>query len=1171
MVTTEYKYDVFGNVTHERRLAAAPNGGDDGLPVSPIAVVTETAYAFNLDDYVVDRVARVVRRDDSGNVLGEVRHYYDGPNLSGLPLGTAGAGLLRRQEEIVLTRADATALYGAREPDWAVLGYHDAIRIDGAAAIAVNHTRYEYSAHGTITRRVDAFEGETRFDYDPDGLLVVRMTNAVGHVRTASYDRAWQLMEEHTYANGAAIRYRYDGLGRLRATIQPGDTPDLPTVRYTPDHTAIPTSMKTERRKASGAPDTYDEVVYFDGQGREIQRRTRIEADRIRVSGITHLNRRGDPVFKGQPQFGIGLDYQAPETLPDTPGSRYEYDAVGRLVSAFNPENRVCRVAYTPWTSTISDVIDTDPADPRRNTPRIQEFDSFGRISGVTLIGEGASRNRARYTHDLMGRLVASTDLAGRPALRAIQYDGRGLRLRIDHASAGTRTAIYDARSRLVAYWDSRERIVRRTYDAIGRLLTESVDGTVQETYHYDLVPDQMGRLGRVDDNAGSVAFLYDALGRVTGKARTVLGQPFDIGYEYEPTGLQRRITYPDGSVAAFERGGDGRVQRVAGLIDEIDYDGTGRLSRLLHANGVEEAFHYTDAGHLAGIRFSRAAETLYDTTLTHDAGGRLTGIDGTSGPDPLQETYEHNALGQLTRFARRHGTAMNTWEYEADVDGNLLRAGEMQTAQFEYDFTAPGALTRRTFDDTTVETFTFDTAGHMTDWGASVLEWDARGRLVRMTKPDGTVAEMVYDYRGARVAKRITNGAGSTLTRYIDELYEDRAGVGNSYVFAAGRLIGRFRGGGQRHLHVDHRGSVILVTHNDGSVDGRGWFGPYGSAPETADVDGSRQMGGLVFDAETGLYYCNQRYYSPVLGRFLSPDPRYLGQPERELDVPEAHNLYVYAAADPVDYVDPTGESFWSTLGQILAGIVVVIAVVAAIVVVAWLIGTAGWLMLAGAAIGAVIGLATDGWEGAALGAMMGATIGINVAIGGPLGIITFMGVFPGIRKQEWYHSLAGWSSWFMPASWPGHIMGLGVFLANGIAHVFGSDNKIESVKFDWKHGQILTAGGEYGSTPFPWLGMSGPSHSLGGFAFWSNSTWEEGGKSWKGIEETVDPGRGFAHETGHMLSNAQFGFWQGIVNGIENLTTKNHDDRLFEKIAQSNVPASDRDPGDQVIPIWT
>ena len=94
-----------------------------GCPSSPIAVVTETGYAFNLDDYVVDRVARVVRRDDSGNVLGEVRHYYDGPQ----PLGPApghggGRSFTRRQEEIVLTHADATALYGAREPDWAVLG-----------------------------------------------------------------------------------------------------------------------------------------------------------------------------------------------------------------------------------------------------------------------------------------------------------------------------------------------------------------------------------------------------------------------------------------------------------------------------------------------------------------------------------------------------------------------------------------------------------------------------------------------------------------------------------------------------------------------------------------------------------------------------------------------------------------------------------------------------------------------------------------------------------------------------------------------------------------------------------------------------------------------------------------------------------------------------------------
>jgi RHS repeat-associated protein len=1170
VVTTEYEYDAVGNVTRERRSGTAPAGDDAGAPIAGIAVTTETTYAQNDTSHVVDRVARLVRRDNAGRLIGEVRHYYDGPDLSGLPLGQVGAGLLRRQEEIVLPAADLAALYGDHEPDWATLGYHDTTTADGVAAIAVDHTRYEYSAFGMIVRKLDALDGETRFAYDADGLLVVEMTNAVGHVRTATYDTGWQLIEEHTLANGSAIRYRYDGLGRLVALIQPDDAPEQPTIRYVPDHSSSPASVRTERRRRSGEAGTYDETVYFDGRGRELQRRTVVDTDRVRVSGVVRTNRRGDAVLKGEPQYRTGQAYEPDATLPATPASTYAYDAVGRLVLAVNPEHGRCEVAYTPWTATIADVIDTDPADPRRDTPRIQHFDPFGRLAAVELVAEGDVRHRASYTYDAMGRLVASTDLEGRPALRSVVYDGRGLRLSIKHAVAGHRTAVYDGRGRLVAYWDSREVVVARTYDAIGRLLTESVDGVVHETYHYDESPDQAGRLARVDDDGGSVVFAYDAMGRVIGKDRSVLGASFTIGYDYEPTGVQRGVTYPDGTVITFDRRGDGRVRSVSGLVDDIDYDGAGRMVELDHHNGVTETFGYTAAGHLETTRVASGGQALYDVTVSHDGAGRVTGVDGTFDTDPLHEAFQHDALGHLTQFARVQGATTTTWDYTTDADGNLLASAESDTARFDYDFTEPGALVSRTQDDGSVESFGFDVAGHMTQASGATLEWDARGRLTRFTKAATTVT-FVYDYRGARVAKQVTDGTGTMLTRYVDELYEDRAGVGNGYVFAAGRLVGRLRGAGRRHVHVDHRGSVILVTTAAGVIDGRGWFGPYGRVVANADPDGGRAMAGLVLDGETGLYYCNQRYFSPAIGRFLSPDPRYLAQPERELDSPEAHNLYVYAGADPVDFVDPTGEGFWSTLGQILAGIVVVVAVVAAIVVVAWLIGSGGWLLLAGAAIGALIGLAVDGWEGMALGAMMGATIGINVAIGGPLGLITFMGVFPGIRKQDWYHSLAGWSSWFMPASWPGHILGLGVFLANGIAHVFGSDNKIESVKFDWKHGQILTAGGEYGGTPFPWLGMSGPSHSLGGFAFWSNKTWEEGGKSWKGIETMVDPGRGYAHETGHMLSNALFGFWQGVINGIENLTTSEHDDRLFEKIAQSNVPEADRDPGDQVIGIWT
>ncbi len=105
-------------------------------------------------------------------------------------------------------------------------------------------------------------------------------------------------------------------------------------------------------------------------------------------------------------------------------------------------------------------------------------------------------------------------------------------------------------------------------------------------------------------------------------------------------------------------------------------------------------------------------------------------------------------------------------------------------------------------------------------------------------------------------------------------------------------------------------------------------------------------------------------------------------------------------------------------------------------------------------------------------------------------LGIVSFLGVFPGIRKQNWYKGLAGWTSWLMPASWPGHIMGVGFFLGNGIAHVFGSDKQIESVKFDWKHTdcwrRIRRA-----SVPLARDGDA-PAHNVGGFTFVANDYWE-------------------------------------------------------------------------------
>lgn len=62
----------------------------------------------------------------------------------------------------------------------------------------------------------------------------------------------------------------------------------------------------------------------------------------------------------------------------------------------------------------------------------------------------------------------------------------------------------------------------------------------------------------------------------------------------------------------------------------------------------------------------------------------------------------------------------------------------------------------------------------------------------------------------------------------------------------------------------------------------------------------------GYIFDIETGLYYCQSRYYSPSWGRFITADdPAIL-----EVTMGNVHgaNLFSYCNNDPINYVDYTG-----------------------------------------------------------------------------------------------------------------------------------------------------------------------------------------------------------------------------------------------------------------------
>ncbi|WP_267116574.1 RHS repeat domain-containing protein [Xanthomonas sacchari] len=105
------------------------------------------------------------------------------------------------------------------------------------------------------------------------------------------------------------------------------------------------------------------------------------------------------------------------------------------------------------------------------------------------------------------------------------------------------------------------------------------------------------------------------------------------------------------------------------------------------------------------------------------------------------------------------------------------------------------------------------------------------------------------------------------------------------------------------RYIHTDGLGSVVLVTDKDRNVAERSEYEPYGSLVNRPITDGPGYTA-HVMDASTGLFYMQQRYYDPQIGRLLSVDPV---TPYSNLS--GAFNRYWYASNNPYKFIDPDGR----------------------------------------------------------------------------------------------------------------------------------------------------------------------------------------------------------------------------------------------------------------------
>ena len=191
----------------------------------------------------------------------------------------------------------------------------------------------------------------------------------------------------------------------------------------------------------------------------------------------------------------------------------------------------------------------------------------------------------------------------------------------------------------------------------------------------------------------------------------------------------------------------------------------------------------------------------------------------------------------------------------------------------------------------------------------------------------------MTLTWQNGRQLATLENGNTSVSYQYNEEGLRTGKivnGITTEYYWNGSQLLGQKTGTSLLHFLYDERG--LLVGFNDGTktyLYTRNLQGDIVSITDTATGNTVAQYiydswgniltaigamaeinpfryRGYYFDAETGLYYLQSRYYDAEVGRFLNAD----GVLGANGDM-HAYNLYVYCGNNPIMRLDSSGYFF--------------------------------------------------------------------------------------------------------------------------------------------------------------------------------------------------------------------------------------------------------------------
>ncbi len=717
------------------------------------------------------------------------------------------------------------------------------------------------------------------FDYDPRGLFttvkrplgqvlhygynaagqVSTITDANGIVTELAYDSRNRQTENRS--NGRTLQYAYQTRGQLTEwTDELGRV-----VRFTYNDFGEPT-----RITYPGGNYVRLEYVYA---GSYTQVKSTYYDNRDKLQSTSFVRRHP---MSGMPLTGLLASHSS---FVD-----HKYDEFGDVTETTLPGKSKVTYAYA--------------------------YDTEGR---VTQIADGLD-GQTQFGYDAFGQMTRAKDANG--GVTSYRYSGFGDLIEVLSPDKGTSRYQYGPTGQVAQRTDGNGRLSTYHYDALDRLTRIDYEGDgLDVALQYDEGAFSKGLLSGVQDGSGSTQYQYDDRGLVTETVSQVASTLLKVTYGYNEAEDLTLLEYPSGFklVLKYDKGGRlNRIQRVDGgvttnLLHSLKWAGPNIVS-FTHGNGLVTQHLYDSNGRLTEKRYGETKDLVKNridqqgtvTRQTWRRGGKNTIID-----------FGYDPLGRLTE------DKLNDRLFFYDAAGNRTRLAKTSTTKESLYTYEPSSNRLASFDGVFIR---LDAQGNTLDDGTRQFRYNASGRMSSVRDAQsGTEAVYTYNFLGQRVLKRIRGGGDEDEVRYVyglfDELLGEYAPDGRrlrEYIYRTNgdtkEPVAQVEADGRvTYLHTDHVLTPRLASNANQTVVWR-WvsdaFGD-GEPDEDPDEDGVLtrvllRFPGQYHDRESGLFYNDFRDYDPTTGRYVQSDP---------LGVSGGLNTYIYAGANPLNFVDPTGE----------------------------------------------------------------------------------------------------------------------------------------------------------------------------------------------------------------------------------------------------------------------